>query len=149
MDSQDITLIERLSKKISLNGKEFLIEEPSRKKLMEYLDLLKQCSRDVLKQSKPIQVLQENLKIAFESNNQADIEKFTQELDDEAMKLSQSSIVYDDKIIKFILGADASDEFIDNMGIVQKKKIMEIAEEVYNIGEVLKNGQMLPMGGMM
>ncbi len=143
--NDEVLLVEKISRRIKIGDIVFTIEEPSRKRLMEFLSLMQAVALENSEKVRPVLELQAKLSKIVESNSMGEttpeqMTELAKELEKLSMEVTSHTVSSDDKIIKFILGENATDEMIEMLGISQKKQIVSIAESVYGIDELVKNG---------
>lgn len=139
--TNEVLLVEKIRKKIMLNGKTFVIEEPSRSRLIEYMNLQKDMALEAVKGYKPIQEIGKKLDDATKhSENSDEIDALAKEFEETVRIISEKQLTLDNRNLKFLLGVEATDEFIENLGIHQKQRVVEIAEDLYGIPDLKKKG---------
>lgn len=145
-----VSLIEKVCQVIEVNGKKFKIEEPSRKRLQQYLELSSKINMMVASKAGPLIEMRNKIENNLLIGETEEAERLKKEFQEYAEKMPAGTDIdeVNDEILRFILFLGPEDqEWVDQLGPKQRQKIIEVAEDIYDIAEIAKKGMMILSGG--
>ena len=142
-----VLLIEKACQKITINGREFKIEEPSRQRLQEYIELSSEIGKIISEKASPLIVLRKKIEDALIVGESAEqLEAYKKDFQDYVNQMPAATDIDEknDEILRFVLYLGKEDqEWLDQLGPRQRQKIIEIAEDIYDIASIAKKAQMI------